>query len=81
MDLKKYLSTLGKAERAELADGCKTTAGHLQNIAYGFRITSPELCVQLEQKTRGEVTRQELRPDDWQAIWPELSEPAAEKQA
>jgi DNA-binding transcriptional regulator YdaS (Cro superfamily) len=34
-----------------------------------------ERCVSIESATGGEVTRKELRPDDWQAIWPELAEP------
>lgn len=30
----------------------------------------PEYCAAIEAATG--VTRQELRPQDWQAIWPEL---------
>lgn len=30
-------------------------------------------CVSISQATNGEVTLQELRPDDWQKIWPELA--------
>lgn len=33
-----------------------------------------ERCVQIERATHGEVTRKELRPDDWQNIWPELAQ-------
>ena len=29
-------------------------------------------CVVIERLTRGAVTRQELRPNDWHLIWPEL---------
>ena len=32
-----------------------------------------ERCVAIEQATLGCVTRSDLRPDDWQAIWPELA--------
>ncbi len=45
----------------------------MQNVAYGYRPCSPEMAVLIEQRTNGVVTRKELRPDDWQAIWPELS--------
>jgi DNA-binding transcriptional regulator YdaS (Cro superfamily) len=31
-------------------------------------------CADIEMVTRGIVTRQDLRPDDWQKIWPELSQ-------
>ena len=37
-----------------------------------------EHCASIEQATSGQVTRQELRPDDWQAIWPELAAQAGE---
>ncbi|MFD4120785.1 transcriptional regulator [Alcaligenes faecalis] len=30
-------------------------------------------CVQIEQLTNGEVTRQMLRPDDYHEMWPELT--------
>lgn len=36
-----------------------------------------EHCVPIERATEGAVTRRDLRPDDWQAIWPELAEPQA----
>lgn len=32
-----------------------------------------EHCPAIEQATDGQVTRQELRPNDWQRIWPELA--------
>lgn len=30
-------------------------------------------CVRIEQITNSTVTRQDLRPNDWQLIWPELT--------
>lgn len=36
------------------------------------RPVPPKQCVRIERLTKGEVTRRELRPDDWQDIWPEL---------
>lgn len=33
-----------------------------------------ERCVAIERATAGAVTRQDLRPDDWRDIWPELAE-------
>ncbi|HWH75058.1 MAG TPA: YdaS family helix-turn-helix protein [Methylibium sp.] len=35
---------------------------------------TPARAVQIERATQGAVTRQDLRPDDWREIWPELSE-------
>lgn len=33
-----------------------------------------EYCAAIENVTAGVVTRRDLRPDDWQRIWPELVE-------
>lgn len=35
-------------------------------------IPPPEYCVLIEKAVGGEVTRKELRPNDWQNIWPEF---------
>lgn len=42
------------------------------------RGTTPDAvhCVAIERATNGAVTRRDLRPDDWRAIWPELAKPA-----
>ena len=44
-------------------------------------IIDPLLCSEIERVTDGAVTRQMLRPDDWQTIWPELTRPDAVKAA
>lgn len=31
-------------------------------------------CVAIERATNGQVTRKDLRPNDWMDIWPELVE-------
>jgi DNA-binding transcriptional regulator YdaS (Cro superfamily) len=36
-------------------------------------VPSPENCVVIERATGGLVTRKDLRPDDWERIWPELA--------
>lgn len=71
MHLKQYLSITSKADKLKLAERCKTSVGHLKNVADGFRKPSAGLCVLLEQETKS-VTRQELLANDWQGIWPEL---------
>ena len=38
-----------------------------------------EHCAAIEIATDGAVTRRDLRPDDWQRIWPELAD-SEEKQ-
>jgi len=72
MDLLTHLRLLPKGGRASLAAACDTSVGHLNNVAYGLSPCAPALAVLIE-KTTGEVTRKDLRPDDWAAIWPELT--------
>lgn len=38
-----------------------------------------EHCASIERLTSGAVTRQELRPDDYWLIWPDLPEPKRHK--
>jgi DNA-binding transcriptional regulator YdaS (Cro superfamily) len=40
-----------------------------------------EYCALIEKATNGIVTRRELRPNDWQKIWPELADQPANNQA
>lgn len=40
----------------------------------GDKAVPLERCVAIEVATHGAVTRQDLRPDDWQKIWPELAQ-------
>jgi DNA-binding transcriptional regulator YdaS (Cro superfamily) len=34
----------------------------------------PEKCVAVERASHGVTTRKDLRPDDWESIWPELKQ-------
>lgn len=75
MDLKTYLSTPGALSVTELAEriGAKSATQVRQwQHAYGGRVPGPEYCVKIERVTERKVTRQALRPTDWQDIWPEL---------
>lgn len=73
MSLKLHLAELSQDQRSKLAQGCDTTVGHLRNVSYGLREASPALAMQLERKTKGAVTRRDLRPNDYHLIWPELA--------
>lgn len=71
MKLSEYI----KSERGNgtaLADKLGISLSHLSQIAADSTSTAPARCVLIEQFTDGKVTRRDLRPDDWQAIWPEL---------
>lgn len=74
MKLIDYLRQLPAEQREPFAALCATSIGHLRNVAYGYRPCSPELAVQIEQASERQVTRQELCPENWSRIWPELAE-------
>lgn len=71
----------------KLLDYVKTTRGGQFALATELGITPvlinqwanekrpvpPERCVQIERATKGAVARPDLRPDDWERIWPELA--------
>jgi DNA-binding transcriptional regulator YdaS (Cro superfamily) len=71
MDLKTYISA-ERGRAAALAAALGVSPSYLSQMATGKAPISAERCVEIEQKTRGAVPRQHLKPDDWQRIWPEL---------
>lgn len=71
MDLKTYISS-ERGRAASLAAELGISPSYLSQMANGLSPISPERCVEIWRKTGGYVTRQDLRPDDWQRIWPEL---------
>lgn len=72
VDLKTYFSTLGRGGPSRLADALGVSISFLSQMAAGTAAISPARCVAIEKATGGIVSRQELRPDDWHLIWPEL---------
>lgn len=73
MSFKKYLFDKLPADRKEFAKRCKTSARHLENVAYGYKALAIKTCVKVEIESGGVVTRKHLRKD-WREIWPELAE-------
>lgn len=49
-----------------------TSRAYLRLIAYGHKTASAEMAAKTEIASGGTVTRKQLRPDDWNVIWPEL---------
>lgn len=77
MKLADYLSQHG--QKAELARQIGAQTQLVWQWAAGVRPVPIERCVPIERATHGSVTRRDLRPDDWAAIWPELAcAPAAQ---
>jgi DNA-binding transcriptional regulator YdaS (Cro superfamily) len=57
-----------------LAKRIDVPASFMSKMAAGIKPVPVERCVPIERATDGAVTRRDLRPDDWQDIWPELAE-------
>jgi DNA-binding transcriptional regulator YdaS (Cro superfamily) len=71
MNLKTYIKA-DRGRASELAAALGVSRSYLSQMAHGQAPISPERCVDIERETDREVTRQDLRPDDWTRIWPEL---------
>lgn len=50
-----------------------TSEGMLRQIAHRRRPASAKRAVLIESASGGRVTRQDLCPNDWPEIWPELA--------
>lgn len=72
MQFKNYFFGIQPKDRPAFAEKVGTSVGHLTNFSYGYTQLAPTICVAIEQVTESAVTRQELRPGDWNLIWPEL---------
>lgn len=72
MNLKDYMASMPRGEATWLAEKLEISLSYLSQLASGRSSVSPERCISIEQATNGEVTRKDLRPEDWERIWPEL---------
>ena len=72
MDLRTYLKKAGHGASRRMARALGAYASDISNWAAGRRKPGVAVCVAIELHTNGAVTRRDLRPDDWQDIWPEL---------
>lgn len=73
MQLREYLDQLPRGGASEFAEKIGVSTSYLSQLAAGTTARSPERCVEIEKATDGAVTRKDLRPDDWERIWPELA--------
>ncbi|MGL4640598.1 MAG: transcriptional regulator [Shewanella sp.] len=74
MNLIDYLKEEGA--QASLASVLQKSPAQVWQWKEGIRPVPIDLCAQIEKATDGQVTRQELRPDDFWLIWPDLPAPA-----
>lgn len=73
MRLDQYLS-IPDNSAVKLARDIGAQSALISQWRNGVRPVPIERCVAIERATDGQVTRRDLRPDDWHMIWPELSE-------
>ncbi|MFK3708669.1 transcriptional regulator [Klebsiella sp. NPDC088457] len=73
MELKTYIDSLERGKVKELAASLGISSSYLSQMASGKTAISPTRCVEIEAVTNREVSRKDLRPDDWEKIWPELA--------
>lgn len=73
MLLQKFIDD-GRMSQTDLARLISVPAQLMWQWARGKRPVPIERCVAIERATDGAVTRQDLRPDDWRDIWPELAD-------
>lgn len=76
-----YFRGLDSNEKKALAEKCKTSVRYLTKqvtlISTGKEASlfKPSICAAIEVFSSGEITRKELRPNDWPDIWLELVKP------
>ena len=80
MNLKKYCAEV-ESGKSELSKQMGVSEDQIYQWANGVRMARPESCVRIEALTGGKVTRQELRPNDFWLIWPDLAKFAPTEKA
>jgi len=77
MNLSQYFEEHGRGSASQLATAIGAHSSDLSNWTTGQRPVPVKAAVAIELATNKIVTRQELCPNDWHLIWPELAEKAA----
>lgn len=68
----KLIEYLANKKATMLADKIGCSPVLISQWKSGVRPVPADKCVSIEKATEGDVTRKDLRPDDWHLIWPEL---------
>lgn len=74
MNLCEYLQKSPRGELFRIAREIGAHAPDVSRWSSGVRPVPINKVIAIELATNGEVTRKDLRPDDWERIWPELFE-------
>lgn len=81
MLLSEFFRLRGRGALVALSKEVGAYAPDVSRWAAGVRSVPVERCFAIERATGGAVTRRDLRPDDWQQIWPELADSTAQEAA
>lgn len=73
MNIKSWTSAQ-RGRSLSLANALGVSPPTVSDWCTGKKAIPVERCVAIERATNFEVTRQDLRPNDWQDIWPELAQ-------
>ena len=76
MNLPTYLNETS-TKKSDFARAIKVSPALLHQWIEGIRPVAIPQCVVIERETGGKVSRKELRPDDWDKIWPDLTPDAS----
>ncbi|TAL90934.1 MAG: helix-turn-helix domain-containing protein [Candidimonas sp.] len=69
----RYLNDTGMSQ-TDFAKLAGISPGMVWQYIKDLRPVSEKVCVRIELLTKGSLTRQAMRPNDWSDIWPELQE-------
>lgn len=72
MTLSEYI-TSNRGRQAQLARSIGVSPSFIWQMVRGLKPVPLDLCFAIELATNGDVSRSDLRPSDWQLIWPELA--------
>jgi DNA-binding transcriptional regulator YdaS (Cro superfamily) len=70
--LTEYLQSAGRGEAARIARELGVRPVVVSRWQSGAKPIPTDRCAMLERVTGNRVMRWDLRPQDWQSIWPEL---------
>lgn len=77
MKLAEYLSK-NQISQDEAGKAVSVSAGRIGHFSRGEDLPPPKICVRIEKWTGGQVSRRELRPNDYLDFWPELEQSSSE---
>lgn len=73
MKLREYLNRQGRGAATKLAREIGASVNDVVQWSLERRSVPIRWAVPIERGTGHEVTRRDLRPNDWAQIWPELA--------